>query len=116
MTIISKNERNIAVAEPDIKISNTQDMLDLFANAHYLYDATDIVIYKESLCDDFFDLKTRIAGELLQKCSNYHVRLAIVGDFSGYTSQSLRDFIYESNKGNLTFFKSDLDSALAALC
>ena len=48
---------------------------------------------------DFFDLKNGIAGEILQKFSNYRVSLIIVGDFSKYASKSLNDFIYESNKG-----------------
>ncbi len=48
-----------------------------------------------SICDDFFDLSTRLAGEILQKFINYHVKIAIIGDFSIYTSKSLKDFIYE---------------------
>ena len=39
-----------------------------------------------------------MAGEILQKFSNYRVRLAIVGDFTPYSSKSIKDFIYESNK------------------
>ena len=31
-----------------------------------------------SLADAFFDLKTRLAGEVLQRLVNYHVRLALV--------------------------------------
>ncbi|WP_083996437.1 DUF4180 domain-containing protein [Desulfosporosinus acididurans] len=54
--------------------------------------------------EDFFDLKTKLAGEILQKFVNYHVRIAIVGDFSGYKSKSLKDFIYESNNGKDVFF------------
>ena len=49
------------------------------------------------------------------KCSNFRIRLAIVGDFSEYTSKSLEDFIYESNKGNLVYFTNDLDSASEVL-
>lgn len=74
-----------------------------------------MVLYKESLNESFFDLKTGLAGEILQKFSNYRFKLAIVGDFSHYTSKSLRDFIYECNKGNMVYFKDDLDSALSAL-
>lgn len=115
MTVISKNGQTIAVIDPDTKINGTQDLLDLFVTAHYDCGSDSLIVYKESLCEDFFDLKTRVAGELLQKCSNYRMRFAVVGDFSGYTSKSLRDFIYESNKGKLIFFTSDLNSALEAL-
>jgi len=37
---------------------------------------------KSAICDDFFDLSTGLAGEILQKFVNYHVKIAIVGDFS----------------------------------
>lgn len=49
-------------------------------------------------------LKTGIAGDVLQKFSNYRVRLVIVGGFSKYPGTSIRDFIYESNKGMLVNF------------
>ncbi len=60
----------------------------------------------------FYDLKTQIAGEILQKYANYRVKLAIVGDFEKYTSNSLKAFILECNRGNQIFFCSDLDIAL----
>lgn len=115
MTVIQKNNRNIAIIEPEMTIGSTQDLLDLFATARYSLDSSDIIIFKESLDDTFFDLKSGVAGELLQKCSNYRIRFAVVGDFSIYTSKSLKDFIYESNKGNLVFFKDDITSAVDAL-
>ena len=43
------------------------------------------------------------------------MHFAIVGDFSHYTSKSLRNFIYESNKGRLIFYTGNLASAVAAL-
>jgi hypothetical protein len=49
-------------------------------------------------------LKIRLAGEILQKFINYGVKIAIIGDFSGYSSKSLKDFIYECNNGNAIFY------------
>ena len=63
-----------------------------------------IVINKENIVDSFFVLSTGLAGEILQKFVNYQTKVAIVGDFSRYTSKPLRDFIYESNRGNHFFF------------
>lgn len=95
-------------------IRETQDAVDLLGES-VLNNCNRIIIYEKNLHPDFFDLKTRLAGEILQKFSNYHVKLAIVGDFSRFTSKSLRDFIYESNKGNLIFFTDDLKNALKKL-
>lgn len=58
---------------------------------------------------------TQLAGEILQKCSNYRIKLAIYGDYSGYTSKPLHDFIYESNLGNDFFFVSAREEALEQL-
>jgi len=44
-----------------------------------------------------------------------HFRVAIIGDFSKYTSKSLKDFIRESNRGNMIFFVEDLQSAMLRL-
>lgn len=56
-----------------------------------------------------------MAGEILQKFSNYRVRLAIVGDFTSYSGKSIRDFIYESNKKGQINFVSTTEEALNVL-
>jgi hypothetical protein len=71
-----------------------------------------IIIHEQTLSREFFDLKTKLAGEILQKFSNYRMKLAIVGDFSDVKSKSLRDFIRESNKLGIIRFVQDVDTAL----
>jgi hypothetical protein len=112
-----KTADNKIIAEiinDNIVINETQDALDLMGElgSHH---CNRIIINEKNLHPDFFDLKTRFAGEILQKFSNYNVKLAIVGDFSKYSSKSLRDFIYESNKGKLIFFADNLNTALMKL-
>ncbi len=87
-------------------IRETQDALDLMAEASYM-NSQKIILREDQLAPAFFDLKSGIAGDILQKFSTYNVRLAIVGDFSKYTSKSLKDFIFESNKyGRINFLYS----------
>jgi hypothetical protein len=43
------------------------------------------------------------------------MKIAMVGDFEGYTSKSLKDFIYESNKGSQVFFLGDEKGAIERL-
>ncbi len=73
------------------------------------HDAPWVVIPVERLPDDFFRLKTRIAGEILQKFVTYSARVAILGDISRYVAEStaLRDFVYESNRGDQIWFVAD---------
>ena len=95
-------------------INNVQDAVDLIGNASYL-GAHKVVIYKNQLNPDFFELKTQLAGEILQKFSNYRVKLAIIGDFTKITRKSLRDFIKESNKNKHILFIASLEEALLKL-
>jgi len=115
INLISVNDYYIAEIVSDIiEINNAQDALDILANCAY-QDARRIVMYQENITDSFFELKTTLAGDILQKFSNYNVKLAIVGDFSKYSSNSLRDFIYESNKAGRISFVATRDEAIDAL-
>ena len=87
-----------------ILITDGQSALDLLASTFYNEDSTRVSINKEAIAEGFFVLSTGIAGEVLQKVVNYRMKLAIIGDFSAYTSKPLRDFIGESNRGNSIFF------------
>lgn len=92
------------VSGGDILIGDVQSALDLIATVGFESGCNRIVINKSMLSDSFFDLKTRLAGEILQKFINYRTKVAIIGDFSVYSSKSLQDFIYECNSGKDIFF------------
>ena len=95
-------------------INNVQDVLDLFGELYgQYYDG--IILYERNITPDFFDLQTKLAGEILQKFSNYRIRLVIVGDWSKYTSRSLEAFITESNRGKTVNFSSSPTEALELL-
>ena len=95
-------------------INNGQDVLDLFGELYgQYYDG--IILYERNITPDFFDLQTKLAGEILQKFSNYRIRLVIVGDWSKYTSRSLEAFICESNRGKTVNFSSSPTEALKLL-
>jgi Domain of unknown function (DUF4180) len=107
---------NIAVVSgSEILIEDVQSALDLMATVQYESGCDRIVINKSLISEHFFDLKTRLAGEILQKFINYRVKVAIVGDFSGYASRSLQDFIFESNSGNDIFFLPTEQQAIEKL-
>ena len=112
-----ENQEGVRIAEvksAGIVIGQTQDALDLMANADYL-GARKIMIREEHLDPAFFDLKTGMAGEILQKFTNYRVQLAIIGDFSKYPGKSIRDFIFESNRYGRINFVSSREEAIKKL-
>lgn len=112
--VVGEGEGAVAVVT-GVPIASPQDMLDLIATLRYQYGCSRIVLPREAIAEEFFDLKTGLAGEVLQKVVNYHAALAIVGDFSGYASKALRDFIGESNRGRRIFFLSGEAEAVAKL-
>jgi hypothetical protein len=113
LKIHTKNNISIAeVVSEKIEIKTVQDALDLLGNADYL-GARKIIVHEKNIIADFFELKTRLAGDILQKFSNYQVDFAIIGDFENVTSKSLHDFIYESNKGGRVLFLPSVADVLA---
>ena len=100
------------VSANDMLLTVPEDANDLLGNAYYQgFDG--MIISADKISPRFFDLKTMLAGEILQKFSTFQMRLAIVGDFSTFTSESLKSFIYESNRGNLIHFSPTTADALA---
>ncbi len=72
-------------------------------------------MYEKNIDPEFFDLRSGIAGEILQKYVNYQYHLAIVGDFSDYYNKALQAFIIQYNRGRHIRFVQDRDSALEKL-
>ncbi|KQX58733.1 MULTISPECIES: DUF4180 domain-containing protein [unclassified Paenibacillus] len=113
---IKKNDVEMAVVENnEILITDVQSALDLMATVQFEAGCDRIILNRSALSEDFFDLKTRLAGEILQKFINYRKKVAIVGDFSIFSSESLKDFIYECNKGKDIFFLSNEKEAIDKL-
>lgn len=85
---------------------------DLFGSG-----AQVVAIPVARLGEGFLTLRTRIAGEVIQKFVNYGLRVAFVGDISEAVagSDALRDFVRESNRGRHVWFVADLAELAAKL-
>lgn len=91
-------------------ISSIDDFMDSLGNAAYS-GATWVIIPVSRLAPEFFELRTKLAGEILQKLVNYNVKCAIVGDIAEHVAKSnaFRDFVYECNKGPHVRFIDTID-------
>lgn len=71
-----------------------------------------VVIPVARLTDDFFELKTGLAGEVTQKYVNYRLRLAIIGDIESRVAESvsLNAWVTESNRGRQLWFEPTLEA------
>jgi hypothetical protein len=99
-------------------LSNDRAIMDLIADGRS-NSADMVVVPTTRFSPEFFQLRTRLAGDLLQKFVNYQLRLTILGDLTNEASesQSLQAFIRESNRGAHLWFLptlDDLEEKLAA--
>jgi len=86
-----------------------QDALDLLGES-WQSQAGLLVVPASRLDGRFFDLSSGLAGAVLQKFVNYRMQVAILGDISDYlaSSDALRAFVIESNRGRHVWFLGDL--------
>ncbi len=102
------------VTKDSVIIASTADILDIIGEINYA-GYSRVIIHSDTFIKEFYDLRTGIAGDILQKFSNYRMRLAIVGDFSHITGRSWQDFIRESNRGRAVSFVTTVDEAISVL-
>ena len=118
MNIKQLEQNGVIIAQVESEealITDVQSALDLMATVRYETGADRMILPKAALDERFFVLSSGLAGDILQKFVNYQLAVAIVGDYSGYTSKPLRDFIYESNNGSHVFFVATVEDALDKL-
>ena len=91
-----------------ILIANADDARDLLMQSRR---ADWIAVHEKNIAPAFFDLRTGVAGDVLQKLVNYQSRLVVIGDISRYTakSEALAALVRESNRGRDVRFVESLD-------
>ena len=109
-----QNNMIAEVVSDEVVIHSPQDALDLMANAGY-QGAEAVLVQESHLSPEFFDLRTGLAVEVMLKFTNYRMKLAIIGEFEKYQSDSLDALIRECNRGKQFFFVADRESAIDRL-
>ena len=100
---VLNDEKNIVRIDMDEKIADAGTALDILMTAYYETNSSRLIINKSCLTEDFFGLRTGLAGDILQKFVNYRIKVAFVGDYSGYTSKPLKDFYMRATGGTIYF-------------
>lgn len=76
--LISRNTQTFLECLPDDwRLDSEQKALDLVA-ACGENGTTRLMLHAESLTDDFYDLRSGLAGSMLLKFTNYHLQVAAV--------------------------------------
>jgi len=110
----AKGESIAEFIADEVLLRETQDALDLMAEASQ-NNCNKMMLYEKNIDPAFFDLKTGVAGDILQKFSNYRMQLAVVGNFVKFNSKSLADFMLESNQHGQVNFVATREEALKRL-
>lgn len=90
------------------KLNGGDTALDLIGDAMGCH-AEVVAVPVERVADEFFALRSGVAGDVVQKFVNYRLRLVIVGDIVSHVADSdaLRDFVREANRGTQMWFVAD---------
>jgi Domain of unknown function (DUF4180) len=98
----------IIAADSGIFIDSLQTIADAIGKC---YGADGLLITEKELSPEFFSLRTGIAGELFQKCTNYQIRLAIVLQNPTAYGERFSELLYEHKKHPMIRFFNSVDEA-----
>ncbi len=103
--------RVLEIARDGPTLRSDRDALDLIGEA-FGHRPDWIALPVARMGDEFFQLRTRILGEVVQKFVNYGLSVAIVGDVSRQVaaSDSLRGFVSEANRGRSVWFVASVEA------
>jgi PadR family transcriptional regulator, regulatory protein AphA len=99
-TVINSESKLIAECLPDGgQITDESSALDLVSICGE--EGTDLILlHHTNLHPDFFDLKTRLAGYVLLKLSNYRIHAAAVIPKEMVGTGRFYEFVIETNRRN----------------
>ncbi|MGX9755395.1 DUF4180 domain-containing protein [Clostridioides difficile] len=83
----------------DSKFSNEEEIMDIISLC--MEHGTDYLMFSNnSLTDDFFNLKTGLAGTILQKFINYKIQAVAIADDKTKINKRFSELMLELNKSN----------------
>ncbi|MBU5483961.1 DUF4180 domain-containing protein [Clostridium sp. MSJ-11] len=105
------NKKYIECISLEKQISSEQDILDIISICME-NDVNIIIFYDNAFSESFFNLRTGLAGIMLQKFINYNIKLGIVLDEEKVKGR-FKEMIIEANNGNqFRTFKSIEDAEI----
>lgn len=97
-TLEKNHQKYIAILSAEKPIASEQDALDIIAVCME-NEISRVLIHAAALADDFFDLSSRLAGNILLKLGNYRVKTVVVLDDGQKLTEKFEEFMAETNRG-----------------
>ena len=110
--LMSDKDRIIIASESGITVQSLDDISDAIGKC---FGARGLVLTESDVSKEFFDLKTRLAGELFQKFVNYQIRLAIVLTNPSSYGERFAELAYEHSTHPIIRFFGSTEEARAWL-
>jgi Domain of unknown function (DUF4180) len=104
--------RPLIAAEADVFIRTPEDIRDALSAS---VGTDGLILTETDLSPDFFDLKTGLAGELLQKFANYRVRVAFIIPDPAAHGERFGELVHEHSAHRLVRFVRSREEADAWL-
>ncbi|WP_233183550.1 DUF4180 domain-containing protein [Paenibacillus sonchi] len=96
---IQKEGQGYILCRPDDQPLRTeQDVLDLISGC-FEHNSYKLLLQEGTLSDEFYNLRTGLAGTTLQKLINYHIKAAAVIRTEEATQGRFKELLTELNKG-----------------
>ncbi len=93
------SKKYIEVVYTTEPLSTDNDALDLIALC-WEHESSSLMIHYETLSEDFFKLKTKVAGNIIQKFVNYGIKAAAIVPKETIQKGRFKEMALETNKGN----------------
>lgn len=93
------NKKYIELISTTEPLSTENDALDLISLC-WEHEANALMIHYEVLSEDFFKLKTKVAGNIIQKFINYNIKAATIVPHETIQKGRFKEMAMEMNKGN----------------
>jgi hypothetical protein len=100
----------IIASDAGIAIQSFADISDAISAT---FGARGLMLTEADLTPEFFNLRTGLAGELLQKFTNYQLRVAIVLPDAQAYGERFSELAYEHSTHNLIRFVRTIEEAQA---
>ena len=109
---MSEGRRILLASDSGISIRAFGDIPDAIAAC---IDADGLILTEGDLAEEFFDLRSGLAGELFQKFMNYKLRVAIVLRNPDAYGERFSELVYEHTSHSMIRFVRSEDEAKAWL-
>jgi hypothetical protein len=110
---MNEGRKILIASDSGISIRSFRDISDAIAAC---FGTDGLILTENDLTQEFFDLRSGLAGELFQKFTNYKLRMAIVLPDPEAYGERISELAYEHKSHDMIRFVRSKDEAEAWLC